>query len=325
MNPAVSVICPVYQAEAYLRRCVDSVLAQSFTNFELLLVDDGSTDRSGVICDEYAAKDGRVHVIHQANGGVCSARNRGIEEARGEYTIHVDPDDWVEPDFLSILYEKAQGEGADMVFCDYFLNWQNREILQRQQPTSLDHKSIQNDLLHTLHGACWNKLIRRACYSERGLHFPPHLTIWEDLYFNVVLCQQPIKVAYVPQPLYHYDYAVNANSLVRKGDQRTLDSQCWVIDQLSAQLDDPSLLDDLKIMTKERAFITKPRKGSQVKNLYQEVNEKYLSHRNYMVPLWCAMSITLRLPLLYPVVERLLTFYYWMLGGMVKLKGKWLG
>lgn len=314
MNPAVSVICPVYQAEAYLHRCADSILAQSFTDFELLLIDDGSRDRSGEICDEYAAKDGRVHVIHQANGGVCSARNRGIEEARGEYTIHVDPDDWVEPDFLSALYEQAQSAGADMVICDYILHWEGKSLLQRQQPTALDHKSLLYDLLHTLHGSCWNKLVRRRCYQERGLRFPDGLTIWEDLYFNASLCIQPMVVAYLPKALYHYDYSINANSLVRRGNQKSLDDQCWVIDQLATKVADPAWLDELKIMTKERAFFTAPRTGREVVSLYQEVNGTYLSRRNYMVPLWCAMAITLRCPWLYPVAEALLSFYYWFLG-----------
>ena len=94
--PKVSIIVPVYKAEKYLNRCVDSILAQTFTDFELLLIDDGSPDRSGEICDEYAKKDSRIRVIHKENGGVSSARQRGLDESIGEYTIHADPDDWVE-------------------------------------------------------------------------------------------------------------------------------------------------------------------------------------------------------------------------------------
>lgn len=106
--PKVSIIVPVYKAEGYLHRCVDSILAQTFTDWELLLIDDGSPDRSGEICDEYAQKDSRVRVIHKENGGVSSARQRGQDEACGEYTIHVDPDDWVEPTMLEELYQKPK-------------------------------------------------------------------------------------------------------------------------------------------------------------------------------------------------------------------------
>ena len=107
-SPKISVIVPVYKAEAYLHRCVDSLLAQTFQDFEVLLVDDGSPDRSGEICDEYARKDSRVRVFHKENGGVSSARQYGMDHAQGEYTIHADPDDWVEPTMLEELYRKEK-------------------------------------------------------------------------------------------------------------------------------------------------------------------------------------------------------------------------
>ena len=120
--PKISVIVPVYKAEKYIRRCVDSILAQTFTDFELLLVDDGSPDNSGAICDEYAARDSRVKVFHKENGGVSSARQMGLDNSLGEYVIHADPDDWVEPDMLQELYSEAQQSGADMVICDFYIN-----------------------------------------------------------------------------------------------------------------------------------------------------------------------------------------------------------
>ena len=118
-NPKISVIVPVYKAEHYLARCVDTLLAQTFDDFEVILVDDGSPDNSGAICDEYALKDKRVRVIHQPNAGVSMARQKGLDNARGEYVIHADPDDWVEPDMLKELYAKAKEEDADMVICDF--------------------------------------------------------------------------------------------------------------------------------------------------------------------------------------------------------------
>ena len=108
-QPAVSVIVPVYKAENYLCHCVDSLLAQTFPDFEILLIDDGSPDHSGDICDEYARKDSRVRVFHKENEGVSSTRQCGIDNAKGEYTIHADPDDWVEPDMLEELYKKLDG------------------------------------------------------------------------------------------------------------------------------------------------------------------------------------------------------------------------
>ena len=103
MTPVISIIVAVYKAESCLRRCVDSLLAQTFQDYEILLVDDGSPDRSGEICDEYARKDNRVRVFHKENGGVASARQCGMNNARGEYVIHADPDDWVEPNMLGTI------------------------------------------------------------------------------------------------------------------------------------------------------------------------------------------------------------------------------
>ena len=181
---------PVYKAEAYLHRCVDSILAQTFTNWELLLIDDGSPDRSGAICDEYASKDARIRVFHKENGGVSSARQKGQDEAQGEYTIHADPDDWVEPTMLEELYKKAKADDADMVICDYYMNDGENQTYITQKPTVLDRKTVLGELLfQQLHGSCWNKLVRRACYSGYGICFPNNMNCWEDLYFNVKLLQ----------------------------------------------------------------------------------------------------------------------------------------
>ena len=112
-TPTISVIVPVYNAEKYLHRCIDSVLAQTYTDFELLLIDDGSKDQSGEICDEYAQKDARVRVFHQENGGVSSARNLGLDNAKGEWVTFVDSDDWAKPYYIEHLV--ASIDGADLV------------------------------------------------------------------------------------------------------------------------------------------------------------------------------------------------------------------
>lgn len=145
--PKVSVIVPVYKAEGYLHRCVDSILAQTFTDFELLLIDDGSPDRSGEICDEYAKKDSRIRVIHKENGGVSSARQRGLDESVGEYTIHADHDDWVEPEMLDELYKKAKEEDADMVICDFFQNNGRSQEYIGQKPKEINRKEVLRELL----------------------------------------------------------------------------------------------------------------------------------------------------------------------------------
>ncbi len=109
-KPLISVIVPVYNAEKTLRRCVDSILSQTFTEFELLLINDGSKDNSGVICDEYARKDSRIRVFHKENGGVSSARNVGLDNLRGEWVTFVDSDDYVENKYLGVFYDNKKAD-----------------------------------------------------------------------------------------------------------------------------------------------------------------------------------------------------------------------
>lgn len=213
--PKISVIVPVYKAEAYLHHCVDSLLAQTFKDFEILLVDDGSPDSSGEICDEYARQDRRVRVFHKENGGVSSARQCGLDNARGEYTIHADPDDWVESDMLEALYQKAKTEDADMVICDFYVERNRHQVYCRQQPTALDHEVVLCDLFQQLHGSCWNKLVKRACYNAYGVRFPEDFSFSEDLYVNVLLLKHDIKVVYLPKAYYHYVQEINENSLMK--------------------------------------------------------------------------------------------------------------
>ena len=113
--PEISVIVPVYKVEEYLPQCVDSILVQTFTNFELLLVDDGSPDRCGEICEEYAGKDTRIRVFHQQNSGVSAARNIGLQHAKGTYIVFVDSDDWVSTDYLLHLYKSLPDTGIGLV------------------------------------------------------------------------------------------------------------------------------------------------------------------------------------------------------------------
>ena len=215
MCPKVSIIVPVYKAEKYLHKCVDSLLAQTFRDFEILLIDDGSPDKSGNLCDEYAAKDSRVRVIHKKNGGVSSARQCGIDNALGEYTIHADPDDWVEPDMLEELYNKAIEDNADMVICDYFFNSKkyNETKYVKQKPSELACQTVIKELFQQLHGSCCNKLVRRVCYSNYNIRFPEGVNYREDLYVCVALLQKNIKVSYLPKAFYHYVVGLNENSL----------------------------------------------------------------------------------------------------------------
>lgn len=215
-NPKISIIVPIYKAESTLLRCLNTLKAQTLTDFEVLMVDDGSPDRCGEMIDEYAAKDVRFKAYHKPNGGVSSSRQFGIDHAVGEYTIHADPDDWVEPTMLEELYRKAKEEDDDMVICDYWINTTNQEDYVCQEPISLRHDSLLKELFGRIHGSCWNKLIKKDLYNQYSVRFPLELSFCEDQYVIASFLKHDMKVGYMNKAFYHYYRSDSDKSLSRK-------------------------------------------------------------------------------------------------------------
>ena len=226
--PLISVIVPIYNSEHTLRKCVDSLLAQTFKQFEVLLINDGSTDNSAKICDEYQLIDSRVRVFHQLNGGVSSARQLGIDNAHGKYSIHADPDDWVEPNMLADLYQKAISESADMVICDFYINDYRKEEYCKQEPSVMDNEVILKEMFTCLHGSTCNKLIKNELYSRYKIHFPQEITFCEDLFIVASLLLKPIKVSYVSQAYYHYVRDKQHNSLSLRYNEKVLEQDLYL-------------------------------------------------------------------------------------------------
>ena len=219
---SISVIIPVYNAEQTIHKCIDSILNQTFKDFEVIIIDDGSPDLCGVICDEYAKKDQRIKVIHKINEGVSAARQTGIDNAIGEYTIHVDPDDWIEPTELEKLYAEACKTHADMVICDFYEDKADGSIvLIRQKPSSLFHTKVLEDLFHHIHGSCCNKLISINCYKKYNVRFPQGFNYCEDQYVIASILTNPIKISYLPEAFYHYVQYKDKTTMVRKYDNDT--------------------------------------------------------------------------------------------------------
>ena len=242
-NPVkISIIIPVFNAESTLKRCLDSIQSQTFSEFEILLIDDGSTDLSGNLCDSYAQQDSRIRVFHKKNGGVSSARQCGITQAKGDYTIHVDPDDWVDPSMLEELYQKGIEDNADMVISDFYENGKNRQKYLSQKPTSLTAKDLSIDILTRLHGSCCNKLIRRACYQLYKIKFPLDINYCEDQYVILQLLQHPIKISYLPEAFYHYEN-LQKDSLSRIYNDTTYESDLRVYEIFKRLLKDTEVYD----------------------------------------------------------------------------------
>lgn len=222
--PQISIIVPVYGAEKYLHRCLDSIIAQTFTNWECILVDDGSIDRSGVICDEYAQADRRFCVFHKENGGVSSARQFGMKrmlETDSKYAIFADPDDWLDQKMLELLYKKGEETEADMVICDFWDEFKNKTEIRKQDPKSNDPQNVMGKIFQgELFGCLWNKMIKSSCFSDYKISFPKGLNWSEDFYVITCLLQKIGKVAYLPLAFYHYDQYSNNQSETRNEDKQ---------------------------------------------------------------------------------------------------------
>lgn len=207
----ISVITPVYKVENYLRKCIDSILSQTFTDYELIIVDDGSPDSCGEIADEYEKADPRVRVIHKENGGAASARNAGIVKAVGEYLYFPDSDDWLEPDYLEKMYELAARTDAQLVISGYTMEYYEDNSNQTYA-VSVPEKNYgtKEEVRANLHqyfdnmmmAVPWNKLYKADYIKENQLFFPN--TKWDDLHFNMEVIMDIERVAISSGAGYHF-------------------------------------------------------------------------------------------------------------------------
>ncbi len=224
-NPNISVIIALYNAETTIQRCLNSLIAQTYTCWEAIVVDDGSTDNSLEICLKYAVKDSRFRIYHKENGGVSSARQYGVDRLCDEsaYSIHVDPDDWIEPEMLESLYNKAVESNADMVVCDFYYSFPDGDVYVHQDPKSEKPEQVLGALFQGLHGSLCNKLIKSDNYKKYDILFPVGLDYCEDFLVNVSLLQRIDKVAYLPQAFYHYDQYSNPRPATRNENSSRID------------------------------------------------------------------------------------------------------
>ena len=190
-NTKVSIIVPLFNAEKFAKRCIESVLMQTFKNFELILIDDGSKDKTGEICDKYAEKDTRIKVIHKNNGGVSSARNTGLDMAKGEWITFLDADDWIEPNFLLIV-DNNSNDSIDWIFAQWRTIWDNglpNEINNYEQEILFNNweeiKNIWDKMANMDICRCpWGKFFRRSVIESYKLRFDNSLKYGEDTVFN---------------------------------------------------------------------------------------------------------------------------------------------
>ena len=247
-NPKVSIIIPVYKVEKFIHVCMKTLLAQTLKDIEIILVDDGSPDNCGKICDDYAKQDSRVKVIHQPNGRQGKARNNGLSIASGEYIGFVDSDDWVDETMFEKMYERAKKTDADIVMCDYFRSVEFGE-------KNLSHKSridkvfLEKEVFNVASfsrsphrkaffslAVCWNKIFKRD-FAIKYIKFPENV-IFEDSVPMFVAFAMAKKISVIDEKFYYYRIS-NEQSSTKSTDVRILD----LITVMNLNLDNLNMLD----------------------------------------------------------------------------------
>lgn len=228
----VSIIVAVYNVEKYIRRCLDSLQSQSHRNIEILLVDDGSKDESGKVCDEYAVNDTRFIVIHKENGGVSKARQAGLDAATGDYIIHADPDDYVETNMIEELLAEAVNKQTDIISCDFYLDGKYYKQGYKDEKDFLA-KIINIGII----SACWNVLVKRSFIVKHNIRFTPDwINQSEDFLFMARLLTAGATATHLNKAFYYY-WSYNSNSLSNKRSLMKIKSLIATVEELEKIVD----------------------------------------------------------------------------------------
>ena len=271
--PKLSIIVPVYNAQKFLPQCIESILAQTFTDFELILVNDGSTDESEKICLAYKEKDSRIKYVYKENGGAASARKAGLECARGEYIGCIDSDDWIEPEMFQALYENAATNKADISACGVVQEYADRKNLL--VPNIKDYsKSI--DLL--LFSYC-NKIIKKELFHTAEIAFPVGTSEYEDVFVTFKLLCNTRTICFVKDAFYHYRMSNNSVTHSLKVEQ-LLQNRLTVTENnldyaKTHSVNEYSLiLAERMIMTAKQAYVDNPEVFNPKKwrSIHPEIN-----------------------------------------------------
>ena len=235
----ISIIIPIYNCEQHLEKCIKSIQNQTYTHLEILLIDDGSTDSSGEICDNYSKEDVRIKVFHCQNGGVSAARNFGINHANGEYIAFVDSDDYLLPEMYEKLINKANETDSDMVFCRYQAIDSKGVISEETSGIErfIKEKDLSLFIVHTkdlIMGTCWRSLYKRSFVLP--FKFNTDLILGEDLVFMLQLLTSTQNISFVPDVLYNYFFNGNTNYLKYIKNPKYLSSQKLLLNELTTVL-----------------------------------------------------------------------------------------
>lgn len=215
-NKLISIIVPVYNVENYIQQCLKSLMVQTYKNIEIIIIDDGSTDNTGKICDDYAKIDNRITIVHKKNEGVSSARNTGLNIAKGEIIAFCDGDDYPNNNMYELMYNKMKEYDADIVISNYNII-KNDKVIQKPDFKMIPNLMNKNEFLYYMSGKYYrgftaNKLYNKSLISKSKVFFNNDITRCEDMLFNVQLSEFLEKAVYINEHLYNYRFVINSAS-----------------------------------------------------------------------------------------------------------------
>lgn len=293
-NKKISVIIPIYNCHKYLPECLQSLSNQTISDFETILVDDGSSDNSLEICEAYSVNKDKVKVIHTNNNGVSIARNIGLKSANGELVVFIDADDVLECNYLEILSQSIEDNNADLACCRYRTFPSGTDYIIEDKAPFMDVSEFATEVLDNIEigGYLWNKIFKKELIDKMHLVFPENISIWEDKYFvlkYLMLCE---KVKIIDQVL--YNYRQHENSAVSVMDYRKLKHKLWVDSHLIKEINFPRSIDLLKkeffrlvvdwgIVGKKSGQLTRSDRKKIIDEIVMEKGYKYLDFKRMLV------------------------------------------
>lgn len=277
MSELISIIVPIYNVEAYIQECLDSIARQTYKNIEVIMVDDGSTDASGLICDRYCVLDERFHVIHKKNGGVSSARNSGLDAARGKYIGFVDPDDWIDEYMYEMLYSDMSEYDVDMVTCAYYEIYQSRTTIKRfpiQGMVSSD-KALEGLLLN-FDAYLWCRLYRKQVFED--IRFIEGRN-YEDVEAMPRLIVKSKNIFFDDRPMYHYRLKREGSIVATKNNKNIQDYFYSYMDILKNMKQSRPDFSGLAIKGAAIGYIVQCKRLAMVEQLTKEQRDELCNYK----------------------------------------------
>lgn len=289
-EPIISVIVPVYKAEKYLHKCVDSLLEQTFTDFEILLVDDGSPDKSGEICDEYAEKDSRIRVFHKENGGVSSARNLALDNAKGEFVMFLDSDDWLDNVCLDVCINTINDNVLDVLQFGFMYVYDTYQVSKVKRYSSiLDGNAFVNS--NSFNICAGGGIYKKKIVDNHNIRFVTELIMAEDQVFVYNVLKYSQRCMYIGEPLYYYYQ--NSNAGFRRKKTSDMIKSCYHLILMANDWPaSKKSIDTMVVSFLIKIILNEDKKVSifEIKKIYEELEPNFFWGDKFSYFVFCLLA-----------------------------------